>query len=192
MIRAVYPEGDVFVPRVRTMKADISLQTSVKRVVIPALIDSGVTENCIDRKFIRKYKLPATKLLKPRIVRNADNSPNSSGIITHSVNLELQYAGKPQQFRFLVTDLGDDSIVLGYPFLAHNNPPLDWTTGRLFGSKAARTSKAHLYAERATKARAKDLRLSNALDKLDELEHNAAIAARSRQDVHIKRTTIST
>jgi hypothetical protein len=128
-------------------------------------------------------------LFKPRIVRNADNPPNSSGIITHSVNLELQYAGKSQQFRFLVTDLGDDFIVLRYPFLAHNNPPMDWTTGRLFRSIAAWTSGAYLYGERAAKAQAKNQRLSNALDKL---EHNAAMAALPCQDVHIKRTTIST
>jgi hypothetical protein len=138
------------------MKADISLQTSVKRVVIPALIDSGATENCIDRKFSKDYKLPWTKLFKPRLVRNADNSPNSSGLITHSIDLELQYAGKPQQFRFLVTDLGDNFIILGYPFLAHNNPPMDWTTGRLFGSIAARTSGAHLYGEKAAKLQVKN------------------------------------
>jgi hypothetical protein len=189
MIRAVYPEVHVFVPRVHAMKADISLQTSVKRVVVPALIDSGATENCIDRKFSKDYKLPWTKLFKPRIVRNADNSPNSSGIITHSVNLELQYAGKPQQFQFLVTDLRDDFIVLRYPFLAHNNPPMDWTTGRLFRSIAAQTSGALLYGERAAKVQAKNQHLSNALD---ELEHNAAMAALPCQDVHVRCTTIST
>jgi hypothetical protein len=66
---------------------------------------------------------------------------------------------------------------------------MDWTTGRLFGSIAARTSGAHLYGERAAKAQAKNQRLSDALDKL---EHNAAMAALPRQDVHIKHTTIST
>ena len=149
MIRAVYPGGDVFAPRIKAMKADITLQTSTKRVVIPALIDSGATENCISKKLIQSYKLPKHSLNKPRLLRNADNSLNLSGPITHAVTLELQYAGKPQAYDFLVTDIGDDDIILGYPFLEKSNPPMDWTTGTLYGSIAARTATSHLYAERA-------------------------------------------
>jgi hypothetical protein len=66
---------------------------------------------------------------------------------------------------------------------------MDWTTGRLFGLIAARTFRAHLYGERAAKLQTKNQKLSDALD---ELEYDAAMAAIPCQDVHVKRTTIST
>jgi hypothetical protein len=31
-------------------------------------------------------------------------------------------------------DLGQDRIILGYPFLYHFNPPVDWTAGRIQGA----------------------------------------------------------
>jgi hypothetical protein len=36
--------------------------------------------------------------------------------------------------RFLVADIGDDDIILGYPFFEAANPLIDWPTGRMCGT----------------------------------------------------------
>ena len=35
--------------------------------------------------------------------------------------------------RFYITNLGDDRVILGYPWLRDFNPKINWTTGKLEG-----------------------------------------------------------
>ena len=146
MIRAVFASKDMFksLP-FNAMKVDISFRTKNERAVVPALIDSGATENFIHYKFARKYRLPLEKLAKPRPVRNVDGTTNNSGYITHAIRLNLQYCGQEIPYLFYMTDLGKDDVILGFPFLYATNPPIDWTEGKLFGSVIASTDDADRY-----------------------------------------------
>ena len=130
MIQAIYLNSDVFVPQINSMKSDISLQTSISRAILSALIDSGATKNCIHPRIIKGYNLPWQKLAQPHIICNSDNSVNHSGIIKRVVHLDLQYAGKQIPYQFLVADIGDDEMILGYPFLISTNPSMDWKNAR--------------------------------------------------------------
>ena len=51
---------------------------------------------------------------------------NKVGAITDFVNLQVQCGPKVKEMRFLVTDLGEDEIILGYPWLAVFQPDIDW------------------------------------------------------------------
>src|SRR6266852_9601813 len=56
------------------------------------------------------------------------------GIITHEVQLVIQYREYITLYRFLVADIGEDNLILGYPFFEAANPHIHWASGTLEGS----------------------------------------------------------
>ena len=57
---------------------------------------------------------------------NIDGTHNKAGAITDFVDLQVRCRPKVEEMRFLVTDLGEDEIILGYPWLAAFQPDIDW------------------------------------------------------------------
>jgi hypothetical protein len=48
-----------------------------------------------------------------------DGTLNQSGEVTKGVILIIKHNGKPQKHLFYVANIGEDNIILGYPFLEH-------------------------------------------------------------------------
>ena len=71
-------------------------------------------------------KIGSLKLPKPRTIWNIDGMHNKAGAITDFVDLQVRCGPKVEEMRFLVTDLGEDEIILGYPWLAAFQPDIDW------------------------------------------------------------------
>jgi hypothetical protein len=94
-----------------------------------ALVDSGATKNFIDPKVIEQLQFPIQKLEQPRIIYNINDTSNKAGSITHKCPIKLQFKDKIKTVDFFVTDLGQDHIVLGFPFLKKFNPKINWETG---------------------------------------------------------------
>ena len=67
-----------------------------------------------------------TPLEKPKRIYNIDNTSNKSGSITHSLELKVTTKGVDRIMRFLVTDIGNEDILLGYPWLATFEPKFGW------------------------------------------------------------------
>ena len=99
---------------------------------IQALVDSGATNNFITPAFAKRMGLGLVPLDKPRKIWNIDNTENKAGSITHFTDLDVQTKGIHRPLRFLVTDIGNENIVLGYPWLATYEP----TSGKRVGAKA--------------------------------------------------------
>jgi hypothetical protein len=53
------------------------------------------------------------------------------GKMTTGVQLIIKYQGKYQEHLFFVTDIGEDNVILGYPFFEAAIPHIDWKTGKL-------------------------------------------------------------
>ena len=45
--------------------------------------------------------------------------------------LSIKFKGKESKHCFLVADVGDEDIILGYPFLEDFDPHIDWQKGTL-------------------------------------------------------------
>ena len=58
-----------------------------------------------------------------------DGTPNKKGKITSFVTLTLVINGRTKRTRLLVTGLGKQQIVLGFPWLREQNPDINWQTG---------------------------------------------------------------
>ena len=91
-----------------------------------ALVDSGATDNFIHPAFAKRLGLTMTPLEKPKRIYNIDNTSNKAGSITHSLELKVTTKGIERVMRFLVTDIGNEDILLGYPWLATFEPKFGW------------------------------------------------------------------
>jgi len=132
LIRACSSDS-VYVARNRAIKVSSFLDTQWERVTKDALLDSGATECFIHPRLVEKLSLERHKLAKPRTVKNVDNSPNRLGAVTHMVNIQVNYNNRTNIHRFLIADIGEDDLILGYPFLEAADPSIDWTKGTIEG-----------------------------------------------------------
>jgi hypothetical protein len=83
------------------------------------------------------------KLPKPQKVKNMDGTLNQSGEVTKGVILVVKYNGRPQKHLFYVANIGEDDLILGYPFLEAANPEISWTKGTVDGTIILLTTKSH-------------------------------------------------
>jgi hypothetical protein len=97
----------------------------------PALVDSGAMENFIDRNLVERLRLGTRLLERPIKVRNIDGTFNTTGEITHYINLMMCHADKKVKERFYVTGLSGIELILGYPWLRDFNPHIDWPTNTI-------------------------------------------------------------
>src|SRR5882757_2416194 len=102
----------------------ISCPENQHKVLI--LLDSGATTSAIDNKTVERYKLPLTPLPYPIQAKNADGTDNSAGHITHAATVMVHLGQISHRWSFRVTTLHDADIYLGFDWLHHYNPPVDW------------------------------------------------------------------
>ncbi len=74
-------------------------------------------------------KLGKRPLQKSRKIWNIDNTANQAGKITHYITLNIQTGGIRKTIQFLVTNIGNEDIILGYPWMAAFKPQFTWKNG---------------------------------------------------------------
>ena len=97
------------------MRIPVSICTRHFMADKKALIDSRAMDNFIHPTFAKRLRLAMTPLDKPKRIYNIDNTSNKAGSITHSLELKVTTKGIDKVMRFLVTDIGNEDILLGYP-----------------------------------------------------------------------------
>jgi hypothetical protein len=108
------------------MKMPVTLQCTHSKAKKQVIVDSGVTSNFISSKLLRKMKIGKRDLPKPRTIWLMHGKRNEERHITDYVDLLVKCGDKSKELRFLVTDLGEEEIVLGYPWLKVFRPKIDW------------------------------------------------------------------
>ena len=108
------------------MRVPVSIRTCYFMADKKALVDLGATDNFIHPAFAKRLGLTMTPLEKPKRIYNIDNTSNKSGSITRSLELKVTTKGIDKIMRFLVTDIGNEDILLGYPWLATFEPKFGW------------------------------------------------------------------
>jgi hypothetical protein len=113
-----------------TLTIEISPVRHAQRFMkMKALLDSGANAIYIDKAYAQKMKLPLTLLANPIPVYNIDGTRNATGSITHCAEIIIQFQEHREKVTTEVTDLGKNQMILGYMWLSHHNPEIDWTTG---------------------------------------------------------------
>ena len=111
------------------MTLHIFIQSKSKRAEAVALLDSGATENFINIDYAKKLGIPIRRLLYERRLFNVDGTPNKAGMLKHYVDMSTRTGGKRTQLRYFLTDLGENQVILGYPWFASTQPKIDWAKG---------------------------------------------------------------
>jgi hypothetical protein len=100
-----------------------------KRAKIVALLDSGATENFINISYTQKLNLPIRRLMQERRLFNVDGTPNKAGTLKYYTDIVTRTGTKCIYLRYFLTDLGDNQVILGYPWFASVQPRIDWAKG---------------------------------------------------------------
>jgi hypothetical protein len=108
------------------MRIPVSIHTNYFMANRKALVDSGATDNFMHPAFAKKMGLGLQELPNPRKIFNIDNTTNKSGMITHYLDLDIYTNGIHKEMRFLVTNIGQEEVLLGYPWLATFEPRFNW------------------------------------------------------------------
>jgi hypothetical protein len=108
------------------MRIPVLIRTKYFMANKRALVDSGATDNFMHPNFATKMGLGMKELPSPRKIFNIDNTTNKSGKIMHYLDLDVYTKGIHREMRFLVTDIGSEDILLGYPWLASFEPKFSW------------------------------------------------------------------
>jgi hypothetical protein len=108
------------------MSIKVYVNTSNKRAETSTLLNSGATENFITTHYANWLCLPIKQLPRARKVCNVDGTTNKQGDITHFTDLEVQTGTKRVKMQFFLTDLGEQKVILEYPWFAAMQPRVDW------------------------------------------------------------------
>ena len=91
-----------------------------------ALVDTGAGGKFIDQNYAHQKGYPLKTLNKPLAVFNVDGTPNKKGTIRNSTELWMKVNGKRRREELLVTGLGQQKVILGFPWLEETNPDVNW------------------------------------------------------------------
>ena len=111
-----------------SLSIPLKIKTEEETIEMHALLDSGAGGKFIDQNYAKTLKLPLKTLDKPIPAINIDGTLKKKGTIKHYINLEFEVFGQPQTIWLLVTGLGKQKILLGFPWLQKNNPLINWQT----------------------------------------------------------------
>jgi gag-polyprotein putative aspartyl protease len=121
------------ISRINTLDLSLTFSSAKKMAAEKALLDSGATENFIDPRMVRKLGIRTVELAQPRTVYNVDGTENQGGQIKELCILNILQGKKEAAQPFFITNLGEDRLILGYPWLKEFNPTIDWTQGIVKG-----------------------------------------------------------
>src|SRR6266853_5762514 len=100
-----------------------------KRADTVALLDSGATKNFMSLQYAKYLQLPIKVLPEPRRLFNVDGTQNKAGDLKYYTDLHTRMGTTQRTLRYFLSDLGENKVILGYPWFAATQPKIDWARG---------------------------------------------------------------
>ena len=107
----------------------VYLHSKSRRAESITLLDSGATENFMSLDYAKYLQLPIKTLKEPWRLFNVDGTPNQAGNLKYYTNLTTWTGLQAWMLRYFLSDLGDNKVILGYPWFAAVQPKIDWAKG---------------------------------------------------------------
>ena len=93
---------------------------------IKALLDCRATRSFINRDFVRLKGMNTRTLSYNILVFNINSSPNKVGQISKVIDVVLHYKTHSERMLLAISELGKQSLILGYDWLKDHNSRIDW------------------------------------------------------------------
>jgi hypothetical protein len=111
------------------MTLRIFLHSKSKRAKTVALLDLGAMENFMSLDYAKYLHLLIKTLKEPRKLFNIDGTPNHIGDLKYFTDLTTRTGTRLTTLRYFLSDLGNNKVILGYPWFAAAQPKIDWAKG---------------------------------------------------------------
>jgi len=98
---------------------------------VEALLDCGATGSLIDRDFVCLKGMNTQTLSHNIPIFNVNSSPNEAEQISEVVDVVLHYKTHSERMLLAISELGKQSLILGYNWLKDHNPRIDWEKGEV-------------------------------------------------------------
>ena len=126
---------NVSTARIESNSLSIPIQISGKNknenVETLVLINRRAGGIFIDQNYAINSGLDIQQLEKQLKVFNADGTSNKRGTIKYFVQLDIMVNGQQEKIKLLMTGLGKQRTILGFPWLNKHNPEINWQTEEL-------------------------------------------------------------
>uniref|UniRef100_A0A0W0G5G9 Reverse transcriptase domain-containing protein n=1 Tax=Moniliophthora roreri TaxID=221103 RepID=A0A0W0G5G9_MONRR len=113
------------------MHIPLQYKVGTKIIETQALLDSGAGGRFISTALARKLGKRSIQLPEKIKVFNVDRMPNKTAWISHVVELKFKIAGKEFRENFMISGIGEESMILGLPWLHYHNSQINWETGEV-------------------------------------------------------------
>ncbi len=121
----------VYNSRYKSIRIPVLFETAHATAEREVLIDSGATDNFICKQLLQRLKIATLPIEVPLRIWNVDGTHNQDGKITHFTDLQVRTGNDTKILRFLLTNLGRDEVILGYPWLTAFEPVIHWKDATL-------------------------------------------------------------
>jgi len=91
-----------------------------------ALVDSGASENFIDKAYAEASRIPMQQKTTPRRVLTVDRSQVTGGPVTHDGQIHLTINRHEEDIRLHCITIMNAPIILGLPWLKLHDPVIGW------------------------------------------------------------------
>ena len=140
----------------------VVLQGEKEKLSINAMIDSGATEDFIDKEVCQKYRISTIATENPREIYLADGNPSDMGPVTHIAKIPMTIGNHQELATLQVANLQNHEVIRGMPWLKGHNPKMDWENNKItFDSERCTTwcldRKSTVYGIPEAKAREENL-----------------------------------
>src|SRR5690242_12186729 len=105
------------------------VQAEINSKRLQATVDSGAVLSYISPRWVEKNGIPYRRKARPYPVRLADDNRPEWGdgwIHLETQEIEITVSGIQQKRSFDIMDLGSEDMLLGWDWLNHHNPMIDW------------------------------------------------------------------
>ncbi len=105
------------------------MHSKSKRANTVALLDLGAMENFMSLQYVKYLQLPIKVLSEPRRLFNVDRTRNKAGDLKYYTDLHTRTGTSQRTLWYFLSDLGENRVILGYPWFAATQPKINWARG---------------------------------------------------------------
>ena len=113
------------------MQISVLFQSAHTTAEWEVLLVSGATDNFFSPQLLKRLEISTLPVKLPIRIWNIDGTHNQGGAITHYTDLKVHTGEQKKTLRFLITNLGRDEVILGYPWFTAFKPKFHWKDATL-------------------------------------------------------------